>query len=773
MKAAAAALLVALAPARGLTQAPAPAAQAAPPSSAALILPRPDSVAPGSGAFTLPPRIRIAVATRSRRLDEIAAYLRAVLARETGRPVTVERRPAHRGDVALVLDPAAGTGAEAYTLTVFPAGIRVAAPSPEGVLWGVQTLRQLFPVPPADTAHRAGSARGRPALARPAPAWAVPAVTIRDAPRFGWRGSLLDAGRHFFPVPFVERFVDLLSRYKLKVLQWHLTDDQGWRLEIPDWPLLTRVGAWRTEADGTRYGGFYTRRDVREVVEYARLRGVTVMPEIEMPGHSVAAIASYPWLGCTGDSIPVANRWGVFPDVYCPLGNTFGFLDDLLSRVTALFPSRFVHVGGDEVPRDRWKACAACQALMRTEGLKDEEALQGWFTGRIGALLSAHHRRLVGWDEITSAPLPPDAVVEVWRDTATIARVAQQGHDVIAAPGTYTYLDHSPADLTLARAYAFDPAPPSFTPAMAARILGGEAPLWSERITTTNFDLMAFPRLLAVAEALWSRGPRDLADFRRRLAATGTRLAAAGVAFGPEDRDVLRMTPVYDSVTGRFAMRVAAGVPGVEVRWTRDGAAPTPASPVYADSAALDTAGTARFQGFYRGEPLGDGRAITEAPSLARGRPYALAAPPSPRYPGTGPRDLTDGASGSLDFTDGLWQGWQGVDLDATIDLGRNTALAAVEGSFQQTTESWILLPRDFTVWLSDDGATWRQAGTATSDQDPQRMDPFLYKAAVTLPAGTAARWVRVRATNPGPLPAWHPGAGKPSWIFCDEIVVR
>jgi len=765
VRAALAALLVAaLTPARGLAQAA--AATPAPQSSSFAILPRPDSIAPGPGSWLPPARIRIAVASRSRRLDEIAAYLRQVLARASRRPVTVAHGAPRRGDVALALDPRAGAGPEAYVLAVSSSGVRIAAPASEGVLWGVQTLRQLLPVPGGDSS---AAARRRAAAA----AWTVPAVVIRDAPRFGWRGSLLDAGRHFFPVPFVERFVDLLSRHKLNVLHWHLTEDQGWRLEDPDWPRLTSVGAWRTEADGSRYGGFYTRRDVREVVEYARLRGVTVVPEIEMPGHSVAAIASYPWLGCTQDSIPVANRWGVFPDVYCPLGNTFGFLDDVLGQVAALFPSRFVHVGGDEVPKDRWKACAACQALMREEGLRDEEALQGWFTGRIGALLAARGRRLVGWDEITSAPLPADAVVEVWRDTATIARVAQQGHDVIAAPGAYTYFDHSQSDLTLARAYAFDPVPASFTPAMAARVLGGEAPLWSERITTANFDLMAFPRLLAFAEAMWSRGPRDLADFRRRLAATGVRLAADGVAFGPEDRDVLRMTPVYDSVAGRVAMRVAAGVPGVEVRFTRDGTAPAPGSPVYADSTAVDSAGTARFQGFYRGQPLGDGRTITMAPSLARGRPYTLVAPPSPRYPGTGPRTLTDGAAGSLDFSDGLWQGWQGVDLDATIDLGSVRPVTAVEGSFQQTTESWILLPRGFTVWLSDDGAAWRPAGTAASDQGPQRMDPFLYTLAVTAPPGSTARWIRVRAANPGPLPAWHPGAGKPSWIFCDEVRVR
>lgn len=773
------ALALLLLPARGAT-AQQPAPPQVPPLLTVNVVPRPDSVEPGTGTFALRSPVRIVIATPGRRLREIGALLSEWL-RASGYRAAVVRGTPGRGDIALALERTAGDGPEAYILTVAPGGIRVAAPSPEGVLWGVETLRQFLP--PAGDSATAGTTSGsgvataagtvRHAQARRrAAAYVIPAVVIRDAPRFAWRGALLDAGRHFFPAPFVERFVDLLARYKLNVLHWHLTEDQGWRLEVPKWPRLTAVGAWRTEQEA-RYGGFYTRADVREIVEYARRRGVTVVPEIEMPGHSVAAIAAYPWLGCTGDSIPVANTWGVFQDVYCPRERTFTFLEDVLGEVVRLFPSRYVHVGGDEVPKDRWKACADCQALMRTEGLKDEEALQAWFMARIGRWLAAHGRRLVGWDEITAGPLPPDAVVEVWRDTATIAQVARQGHDVVAAPGSYTYLDHSPGNLTLAKVYAFDPVPASLTPQEAAHILGGEAPLWSEGITTTNFDLMAFPRLLAFAEALWSRGPRDLDAFRRRLAGEEARLVALGVVIGPEDRHVLLMTPAYDSATSRLGMRVAAGVPGIAVRYTTDGRAPDEASPLYADSIGFAAEGTVRFQAFYRGALLGEGHTFTIAPNLARGRPYTLTAPPSPQYPGSGPRTLTDGALGTLDFDDGLWQGWQGSDLEAVLDLGRVTAIAAVEGSFQQTTRSWILLPHDFTVWLSDDGATWREAGAASSDQPAERADPFLYRLTAALPPGTVARWVKVRATNPGPLPAWHPGAGRPSWIFCDEIVVR
>ena len=723
------------------------------------VIPRPDSVEPDEGSFTLRSPVRIVVATPSARLREIAALLREWLQAEAGLAATVAQRTAGRGDVTLALERGAGDGPEAYTLTVDRAGVRIAAPATEGVLWGAQTLRQLLPAPAADSSPHAS----------------LPHVTIRDAPRFSWRGSLMDVGRHFFPVPFVERYVDLLSRYKLNVLHWHLTEDQGWRLEIRRYPRLTEVGAWRTEPDGSRYGGFYTQEEVREVVEYARQRGVTVVPEIEMPGHSVAAIASYPWLGCTGDTtIRVPNGWGVFHDVYCPRDSTFTFLENVLTEVLALFPSPYVHIGGDEVPKDRWKACADCQELMRREGLANEEELPSWFVRRIGRWLEAHGRHLVGWDEITEGGLAPDAVVQVWREASTITTVAREGHDLVASPSSGVYINRSPGDLTLAQVYAFDPVPPGLTAQVAAHVLGSEATLWSEGITTANFDLMAFPRLLAFAEALWTRGPRDLAEFRSRLAAgEAPRLAARGVALGPEDRDVLTIAPYYDSTADRLGWHTSRGVAGLELRYTTDGSAPAPTSPPYDDSLSFAGPGTVRLQPFFRGEPLLGGRTLTLARDLARGRPVTLATPADARYPGTGPRTLTDGAFGSFDFHDGLWNGWDGPDLEATVDLGAAASLTAVEGSFLQATPSWILLPRDFTVWLSDDGAAWREAGTATHTQPAERTEPFPWRLTVEVPPGTRARWVKVRARGYGPLPAWHSGAGNPAWIFCDELVVR
>ncbi len=738
------------------------------------LLPRPDSVELREGTFALGSPVRIVVATPSARLREIAGLLREWLA-ESGLRATVVQRTAGRGDITLALRRGAGDGPEAYALEVGAHGVDIAAPATEGVLWGAQTLRQMLP-----TANGHQPSVPAPPLAdgrRPMAdgSIAIPTLVIHDSPRFSWRGSLLDAGRHFFPVPFVERYVDLLSRYKLNVLHWHLTEDQGWRLAIRRYPRLTEVGAWRTEPDGMRYGGFYSQEEVRHVVAYARRRGVTVVPEIEMPGHSVAAIASYPWLGCTGDTtLRVPNTWGVFQDVYCPREATFNFLENVLTEVLALFPSRYIHIGGDEVPKDRWRACADCQALMAREGLRGEDELQSWFVRRIGRWLEARGRRLVGWDEITEGGLAPNAVVQVWREAATIATVARAGHDLVASPASHTYINRSPAELGLADVYAFEPVPDGLTPQEAALVLGGEATLWSEGITTANFDLMAFPRLLAFAEVLWTKGPRDLAEFRTRLA-TGEapRLAALGVALGPEDHDILTIAPTYDSTTGRLGWRTERGVAGLDLRYTTDGSAPTTASPLYDDSIRFGGEGTIRLQPFFRGEPMLGARTLTIGTHLARGRPVTLTTPADPRYPGTGPRTLTDGALGSTDFHDGLWQGWDGPDLEAVIDLGTPVTVSAVEGSFQQTMRSWILLPRDFTVWLSDDGAMWREIGTATHQQPAERADPFLSRLAVPVAAGMAARWVKVRARGYGPLPAWHSGAGNPAWIFCDELVVR
>ncbi|HSJ63487.1 MAG TPA: beta-N-acetylhexosaminidase [Gemmatimonadaceae bacterium] len=725
------------------------------------VVPYPEHVEARRGAFTLRDPVRIVADTANVRLGEIAEFLARVIGEQTGFAVTVE---ALRGtDPAIVLTArGAAHEAEDYELTVSPAEIRIDGTSPRGVLWGVQTLRQLLPPAFEDPTVRQA-------------AWIIPAVSIRDRPKFRWRGSLFDVSRHFFPVEFVERYIDLLSRYKMNVLHWHLTDDQGWRIEIAKYPRLTEVGAWRLEPDGSRYGGFYTRDEIRRVVEYARLRNVTVVPEIEMPGHAQAAIAAYPELGCTGDSVPVATSWGVMREIYCA-GNerTFEFLEGVLDEVLALFPSEYIHIGGDEVPKDRWRACDSCQALMRREGLADEAALQSWFVRRIERYLSARGRRLIGWDEILEGGIDTTATVQVWRNMAHAASAVRLGNDVIASPTSHAYFDGSPRSLPLGRVYEFDPVPPGVDDAEASRILGGEANIWTEYITTANFDPMVFPRLLAMAEALWTRGAHDSTAFLRRVRDDQVpRLRAMDVTVGPEDRDVVRLTTHVDSVSLAAYVRVERGVEGLVVRFTEDGTVPTQDSEVYDPSIRFERPGMYTVRPFLNGEGLPVSRTVEVDHHAARGKPVRLTNEPSRQYPGTGAFTLTDGLLASLDHHDGLWQGFLGRDLEATIDLGAGRPADSIRVTFLQATPSWILLPRSVAVSLSLDETEWTPAGEVSHEIPATREERLRHAFELVLPSGSRARYIKVVARNPGPLPPWHAGAGRPSWIFADEIVVR
>jgi hexosaminidase len=359
--------------------------------------------------------------------------------------------------------------------------------------------------------------------------------------------------RHFFPASFIEKYVDLLAAYRFNTFHWHLTDDQGWRLEILRYPRLTGVGAWRKETrvghalgepdvyDGTPHGGYYTQDEVRRVVEHARRRGVAILPEIEMPGHSRAALAAYPELACTPGPFEVATGWRTQEDVLCPGEATFRFLEGVLEEVMELFPGPYVHVGGDEAPKTRWRESPVAQEVIRREGLRDEDELQSWFMRRIERFLTAHGRRLVGWDEILEGGLAPNATVMSWRGMAGGIAAARQGHDVVMTPEFPVYFDHYQADpageplaihglTTLADVYAFEPVPPELTPAEAAHVLGAQANLWTEYVATPGHaEYMVLPRMLALAEVLWSPPEaRDWASFQARLPAHLRRLEAMG-----------------------------------------------------------------------------------------------------------------------------------------------------------------------------------------------------------------------------------------------------
>ena len=501
-----------------------------------MLLPRPLETTTDEGELVLD---RATTLSAPEELGGVLAWFQQALRPATGLPL----RESPSGTVTLRLDPELGE--EAYRLEVTEQGAVVSGGAPAGVFYGCQAFLQLLP----RAVYRKGLVPGQN--------WAIKAVTLTDAPRFGWRGVMLDVARHFLPKHDVLRFIDLMAVHRLNTLHWHLTEDQGWRIEIKRYPRLTEVGAWRHESqvgavqggptDGRPHGGFYTQDDVREIVAYAAERFITVVPEIETPGHVQAALAGYPELGVTQEPLEVWPYWGINPNVLNLEESTVQFFLNVFDEVVDLFPSKYIGVGGDECPRDQWESDPRTQERMKELGITREADLQTWFIRRLDDHLTAKGRRLFGWDEILEGELAPGATVASWRGMAGAVSAAKRGHDVVSCPDDVVYLDYRQSDspeepipvsipLTLQDVYAFEPVPPQLSTEEAEHVLGGQANIWTEHMDSPRtVDFFAYPRLCAVAEALWGPAERDFDDFSRRLEHHLARLDALGVEYRPAD----------------------------------------------------------------------------------------------------------------------------------------------------------------------------------------------------------------------------------------------
>ena len=524
-----------------------------------MLIPQPRSRVDGHGTFTIDDRTRVRAEPAT---EPVAQYLQQVLRASTRLPLfgAAGAADAPLIDLRLAADPTdlpagpAGDRSEAFRLTVTEDGVVVEGGGPAGVFYGVQALLQLLP---ADV-YRRGQVR--------TDGWVLPATVVEDAPAFAWRGVMLDVARHFRTKAEVLRLVDQLAVHRINRLHFHLTEDQGWRIEIKRYPRLTEVGSWRTESqvgahvpdadgtlrvagyDGRPHGGFYTQDDIREIVAYAEDRFVTVVPEIETPGHVRAALAAYPELGVHPErDVDVWTEWGIAHDVLNAEDSTVQFFRDVFDEVVALFPSEYIGLGGDECPKDQWEEDPRIQERIRELGLHDEEQLQAWIIGQLATHLESHGRRAFGWDEILEGgTLSPSATVVSWRGMRGAVTAARRGHDVISTPDDQVYLDYRQSDLpnepipvsivlTVDDVYAFDPVPASLTDAERAHVIGGQANMWTEHVDTVRrLDYQLFPRVVALSEALWSADvarPRDVADFRERLDAHLERLDALGVEY--------------------------------------------------------------------------------------------------------------------------------------------------------------------------------------------------------------------------------------------------
>ena len=549
----------------------------------------------------------------------------------------------------------------------------------------------------------------------------------------------LDCARHFFPKEFVKKYIDYLAMYKMNTFHWHLTDDQGWRIEIKKYPKLTEIGAWRNGSmighysdqkfDDKRYGGFYTQEDIKEIVAYANQRHITIIPEIEMPGHAVAALASYPEYSCTGGPFEVGKIWGVLDDVFCPKDETFTFLENILSEVIALFPSKYIHIGGDESPKVRWKVCPNCQKRIKDENLKDEHELQSYFIQRIEKFVNSKGRKIIGWDEILEGGLAPNAAVMSWRGTEGGIAAAKQNHFVVMSPGSHCYFDHYQGEpknepiafggyTTVEKVYSFNPTPKELSTEEAKYILGAQANLWTEYIETpSHVEYMIFPRMLALSEVVWgTSNPEKFADFQNRMIQHFDVFDKKGINYSKSIFEIT--TKVKPSTSGNgvvFELKSANNSNGI--RYTTDGSNPNSSSIQYSNPIEITNGQTIKAALFENEKQKSAAIEQQFFWSKAVGKKITLVNQPHENYSIGGALTLVDGIIGNRSKFGRDWLGFSGKDLNATIDLGKSETINKVTLCVLESQGSWIYFPKNIEVLISNDGQNFESVAQLNSSE--------------------------------------------------------
>lgn len=757
------------------------------------IVPKPAQLKLKPGKFTIDKQTRLFISSGDTNLVRVAHFFADQLHLAGGPDFKVEE--VTKGDktsnaILLTLtNDKSKISPEGYELLISQKKIDIRASTGAGLFYGIQSLLQLMP-PEVCQPHNVVSDRS----------WDVPCVDIRDHPRYSYRGMHLDVSRHFFPKEFIKRYIDLISMYKINTFHWHLTDDNGWRVEIKKYPKLMEISAWRVDhedmpwdgrpeqkpGEKATYGGYYTQDEIREIVRYASDRYVTIIPEIEMPGHNKEVLAAYPQFSCTGGpfTVPAGGYWPNI-DILCA-GNdsVFTFLEDVLEEVVALFPSKYIHVGGDEADKTNWKTCPKCLNRIKTKGLKDEKELQSYFIKRMEKFIISKNRKLIGWDEILEGGLAPEATVMSWRGVEGGIAAAKQGHDAIMTPGSHCYFDYYQADpasepkaiggfTSLKKVYSYEPTPKELTPEQARHILGAQGNVWTEFIpTTSHVEYMAVSRMIALSEVVWSpKNTRNWRDFQRRMANQFKRLDYMKVNYSKGSFKV-GVTTRHDKKSGAMKVILESEQFDVPIQYTINGDDVKPSSLVYSGPFEVKANGVIKAGMFVDGNLK---EKAVEMPLIfhhAIGKPVRYLKDYSYRYPAAGKHALTDGLRGSINHRDGLWQGFYGNDLDLIIDLGKEVPVNSVQMNFLQNQRSWIFLPVVVEFSLSSDGKKYHSfnevANNIPTNEAQAIMQPFNFQ----FMENSKARYIRVKAKNLGKCPGWHEGAGQDSWMFTDEVVV-
>lgn len=744
------------------------------------VVPLPNEITPMKGkAFTLDNRVKILYPEGDADMQRNAGFLAGYVLESTGKTLAVEAGAT--GSHAIVLRLGLQTeNPEAYLLEVNEDQVTITGSSAAGVFYGIQTLRKSLPV-----------AKDAQVV--------LPPVRVNDAPRFAYRGMMLDVCRHFFSLDSVKRYIDMLALHNINRFHWHLTDDQGWRIEIKKYPQLTQIGSQRKETvigrnsgkyDGIPYGGYYTQEEAREIVAYAKDRYITVIPEFEMPGHMQGVLAAFPELGCTGGPYDVWTQWGVSEDVICA-GNdkSLELIKDVLAELIEIFPSEYIHVGGDECPKTRWEKCPKCQAKIRQLGLKDdkehtaEQRLQSYIITEAEKFLNAHGRKIIGWDEILEGGVAPNATVMAWRGAGEGVKAAKMRHDVIMVPTTYFYFDYYQTNILdeeplaiggyvpIEKVYSFEPYQKELTAEENKHIIGLQANLWTEYITSfRHVEYMVLPRMAALSEIQWTQPQfKDYGDFLERMPKMFDIYDIYGYNYARHLFDV-KANFLPDTVAGTLTVTLST-LDGANIHYTLDGTKPSANSPKYTGPLTLKENCTFKAAAI---RPAGSSRVYTAEINLNKAslKPIALLQPLKAPYIFNGALNLVDGLTGDANYKTGRWIAFYGNDMEAVIDFKQPTEISSVEIHTCVEKGDWVFDARGFSVAVSDDGKNF----TAVASEDypvatPDSPNGVLAHKLTFEPRN--ARYLKVVALSERRIPDWHTGKGYTGFLFVDEIVVE
>ena len=754
------------------------------------IIPEPLETQFKDGSFTINGETKIVVCTEDSEILKIASDFVAKINRAKHYNIQIVEgadREILENEILFVLsDDNEKYGTEGYSLDVSKNGVKIVANKANGIFYAVQTIYQLLPFQ-----IFADDSIGSVLLE-------MPCVYVFDKPRFGWRGEMLDVSRHFISMDYLKQNLDYLASLKLNIFHWHLTDDQGWRIEIKSFPKLTEVGAWRVdrnelswhdrqeqqENEVATYGGFYTQEDIKEIIQYAKERYIEIIPEIDIPGHSRAAIAAYPEISCDGADYKVAVGGIMTNNTYCPGKEvTFDFSEKMLNEVMALFPSKYVHIGGDECSKESWKVCPDCQKRIEENDLADEHELQSYFIKRIEKIINAKGKNLIGWDEILEGGLAPNATVMSWRGTSGGITAVKAGHDVVMSPNSFCYLDLKQGDsdvepdygygrLLLSTAYSYNPIPDGFTPEQAKHVLGVQGNLWGESMQRPfDHNYMLFPRLFAIAEVGWSSYEnKNYDDFIRRTEYAFNRLEEMNVNYAPS---MYNVSIEHDGsvISSDLNLSLSSDINNSEIHFTLDGTDPKAESPIFEKSFPITETTTIKAQVFKNGKAVGRVTSETIKIHKAAGKRVKFNNKPSESY-NTSELCLTDCMQGDLENFKDSWVSFRENDMDIEIDLVDKTEISSITASFLHSTRSWIFLPTKVTFEVSENGKKFIEVGAINYTEKSNKPGRYIELCTVDFDP-RKVKSIRIKAKNIGTNPDWHPAKDGKSWLFIDEVIVK